>query len=111
MSGAAPADRAPETFKSIETLACQARARAAYWHAITQIAPQSDPWFRSHLVRLIMGARGNPDMLLIVADSLEEASTEAANGGQLTLTAELHALADLPRQLAGYFGADAFRRL
>lgn len=72
----------------------------AYCRAIGQVAPRTDGWFRAGMARLLLQMRRSRDGMLIIADMLEEASHAAAAEGRVEISAQLHILADLPRQLA-----------
>ena len=83
----------------------QIERRARFRQSITRIAPKTAPWFRTHLARLLAASQiGQPvDGLLIIADSLEEAAMAAISGGEIELAAQLHRLANLPRDTARCF--------
>lgn len=52
------------------------------------------------IAAILSDSRANSDVLLVLADALEEASVEASLDGLDTQARELHRLAELPRRIA-----------
>lgn len=76
------------------------RSRADWARRVRESWPNAEAWFVATMARLLSDRRSDADTLLVLADALEEARSEANLDGQLMKAAGLAAVADLARRLA-----------